>query len=166
MSKRAKIIAVSTMSSGFIVLALFLAHATQPRVLALDTTPDGTALCVVQECNWSPCEWFTTYFVYQKPGGKWLSYYFDHEAGYWGHMDVTLDTNAHTAFFHRGSKPTITFDWLTENYTSHRTSWTLPDGTRTNGWKDTNAPSPMPARWSPPFQYFLEKNAVKPDHSP
>jgi hypothetical protein len=149
MSKRAKVIMYSVAVTLLVALVLFAAHVAQPRIVAQVITPDGTALCVVQECNWNLAEWFTTYFVYRKPDSGWFSFPFDHEDSYWGSARVMLDTNSHTAVIYRGSSPTIRFDWLTESYTSHRISWTLPDGTRTNGWLVTNAPAPMPAGWNP-----------------
>lgn len=157
MSKRAKIIMGSIAAIGLIALALFAVHVAQPRIVAQAITPDGTALCVVQECNRSLGEWFTTYFVYRKPGSGWFSFHFNHEDRYWGGARVTLDTNSHTAVFYRGSSPAIRFDWLTERYTSYRISWALPDGTRTNGWTVTNAPRPMPAGWSPPISKYSQE---------
>ncbi len=120
-----------------VAVVAFLAHIAHPRIVARAVTPDGTELCIVQECNWDP-EMFATSFVYHKPGSRWRWFYYDHQDGYWGSARVKLDTNANVAVFYRGGSPAVTFRWDSEIYTLHRLSRTL-----------TNAPENLPANWTP-----------------
>ena len=120
-------------------VGLFLHHISSPRVIARAVAPDGTEMCVVQQCNWS-AEPFTTSFVYRRPGSTWGWFYFDHQDLYWGSSRVALDTNAGVAVFYRGRAPAITFAWPTEIYTTHRWNRTM-----------TGAQSRLSAGWSPPL---------------
>jgi hypothetical protein len=118
-------------------VGLFLDHISGPRVVARAVAPDGTEMCVVQQCNWS-AEPFTTSFVYRRPGSTWGRFYFDHQDDYWGSSRVVLDTNRGVAVFYRESSPAVTFAWATETYTMHRWSRTM-----------TGAQWQLPAGWSP-----------------
>ncbi len=118
-------------------VGMFLHHISGPRVVARALAPDGTEMCVVQQCNWS-AEPFTTSFVYRRPGGTWGRFYFDHQDDYWRSSRVSLDTNGRVAVFYRGSSPAVTFAWATETYTMHRWSRTM-----------TGAQWQLPAGWTP-----------------
>ena len=98
--------------------------------------PDGTDMCIVQQCNWD-AELFTTSFVYKKPGADWKRFYYDHQDWYWGRGYASLDTNAKAAVFYRGRSPAVTFSWDTETYMLHR--WNRP----------STEPDLMPLGWSP-----------------
>ena len=117
--------------------ALFIRHISVPRVVGRAVAPDGTEMCVVQQCNWN-AEPFTTSFVYRRPGTNWGWFYFDHEDWYWGVSGVSLDTNNAVAVFYRGGSPAVTFAWATEIYTLHRWGRTL-----------TGAQERLPSGWSP-----------------
>ncbi len=34
-------------------IVLFIHHIGHPRIIARATAPDGTEMCIVQQCNWS-----------------------------------------------------------------------------------------------------------------
>jgi hypothetical protein len=121
---------------------LFCWHIRVPRIVARAVTPDGIEMCIVQQCNWSP-EPFTTSFVYRKPGTGWRWFYYDHQDNYWGGGRVLLDTNTHVAVFYRGSSPTVTFAWDKEIYTLQRINRTL-----------TNAQEQLPAGWTPQMSVY------------
>lgn len=135
---------VGTFIVGMVTIALLVRHIAHPRVVARVVAPDGTELCIVQECNWSP-ELFTSSFVYHKPGSEWRWFYYDHEDDYWGSARVMLDTNAHVASFYRGKVPAVTFDWDSEVYTLHRWSRIL-----------TNAQEQMPVGWTPQMSVYSD----------
>jgi len=120
-----------------VVVGSSIRHISTPRVVGRAVAPDGTEMCIVQECNWS-AEPFTTSFVYRRPGGQWGRFYFDHQDIYWGRSRVSLDTNAQRAVFYRGGSPAVTFSWPSETYTMHRWNRTM-----------TGAQWQMPAGWSP-----------------
>ena len=61
-----------------VVVGSCVRHISAPRVVGRAVAPDGTEMCIVQECNWS-AEPFTTSFVYRRPGGQWGRFYFDHK---------------------------------------------------------------------------------------
>lgn len=145
MSKRTAIILGSVFAGGGVVVAMLVSHIAHPRIVGRAVTPDGTELCIVQECNWGP-ELFTTSFVYHKPGTEWRRFYYDHQDDYWGSARVTLDTNTRVAVFYRGSSPAVTFHWDSEIYTMHRWSRTL-----------TNAQWQMPAGWSPQMPVYTTR---------
>ena len=98
-----------------LLLGLLVRHIDGPRIVVSATAPDGTEMCIVQQCNWEG-EPFTTSFVYRKPGGPWGWIYYDHQDWYWWKGQVTLDTNRTTAIFYRDGKVTAEFDWSTEGY--------------------------------------------------
>lgn len=112
-------------------------HLSAARIVGRAVAPDGTEMCLVQECNWSP-ELFTTAFVHRRPGGQWMREYYDHQDSYWGRSRVSVDTNAQQAVFYRGSSPAVTFNWVNETYILHR-------------WNRTNSGGqwPMPEGWTP-----------------
>ena len=112
-------------------------HMSGPRIVGRAVAPDGTEMCLVQECNWS-AEPFTTSFVYRRPEGRWGRFYFDHQDTYWGSSRSTVDTNAQRAVFYRGDSPAVTFAWTTETYTMHRWNRTM-----------TGAQWQVPPGWSP-----------------
>ena len=130
--------------AGLAAAAMFVAHIAHPRIVARALAPDGTELCIVQECNWSP-EMFTTSFVYHKPGVEWRRFYYDHQDVYWGSARASLDTNAHVVVFYRGSSPAVTFAWDAEVYTMHRWNRTL-----------TNAQWQMPTEWTPQMSVWSQ----------
>ena len=140
MSNRTKIILVTSVA-GLVTAALgvraFLRHISAPRIVARATSSGGVEMCIVQQCNWS-AEPFTTSFVYRKPGADWGWFYYSHEDWYWGASRVSVDTNASSAVFYRGSSPAVTFAWATETYTLHRWNRTL-----------TGAQLRLPKGWSP-----------------
>src|SRR4051812_3764810 len=116
--------------------AFFVLHISRPRVVGRAVAPDGTEMCIVQQCNWN-AEPFTTSFVYRRPGARWSRFYYDHQDGVWLNSRASVDTNAGVAVFYRGSAPAVTFDWRTETYTMHRwnrtmtgSQWQMPDGWR------------------------------------
>lgn len=129
----------------FAASAMFLVHIAHPRVVGRAVTPDGVEACIVQECNWGP-ELFTTSFVYHKPGLEWRRFYYDHQDIYWGTARATLDTNAHVAVFYRGRSPAVTFHWDSEIYRMHRWNRTL-----------TNAQWQMPASWNPDLPVYAHQ---------
>ena len=94
----------------------WVARATVPRVLGRAVAPDGTEMCVVQEFNWSP-EPFTTSFVVRKPPGRWGRFYYDHQDNYWGQSKAILDPTTQTAVFYRDGAPAVTFGWATSTCT-------------------------------------------------
>ena len=59
-----------------VVSVLFMRHVGGPRVVAHAVAPDGTEMCIVQQCNWN-AEPFTTSFVFRKPGAEWRRFYYD-----------------------------------------------------------------------------------------
>ena len=143
MSKRTIIIIGSIVIVGCIAAVILgVVHISHPRIVGRAVTPDGTELCIVQECNWSP-ELFTTSFVYRKPGTEWRRFYYDHEDDYWGIASATLNTNARVAVFYRGNSLAVTFHWDTEIYTMHRWNRTL-----------TNAQWNMSATWTPQMSVY------------
>jgi len=118
-------------------IAIFIIHISVPRVVGRAVAPDGTEMCIVQQCNWNP-EPFTTSFVFRKPGSNWCWFYFDHQDWYWGASRATLDTNNQIAVFYRGNTPAVTFAWMKEIYTLHRWNRTL-----------TGAQEQLPVNWTP-----------------
>jgi hypothetical protein len=121
---------------GMVLLALWLAHALSPRIVAHAVTPDGVEACVLQKFNGGG-EPFTTSFVFRKPGGPWKWFYYDHQDWYWGSGRVALDTTSNIIVIFRGKDPAITFDWNQELYTLHRRHQQMRD------------PSSKPTDWSP-----------------
>ena len=121
MPKRTAIILSIALVAAFVAIWMFIAHVANPRIIGRAVTPDGTELCIVQEFNWNP-ELFTTSFVYHRPGIEWRRFYYDHQDIYWGGARVKLDTNSQIAVFYRGNVPAITFHWDSEIYTMHRRS--------------------------------------------
>jgi len=117
--------------------ALFVKHIRVPRVVGRAVAPDGTEMCIVQQCNWN-AEPFTTSFVYCRPGTDWGWFYFDHQDWYWSTSRASLDTSNQVAVFYRDGSPAVTFAWTREIYTLHRWSRTL-----------TGAQERLPAGWSP-----------------
>ena len=108
-----------------------------PRVVGRAVSPEGIQMCIVQRWNLWEDPFFSTKFVYRKPGGSWKDFYYHHEDDFWGHSTVKLDTNSHTAVFYRTNAAAVTFDYLTETYIMHR-------------WKRTSSePSTAGAEWSP-----------------
>jgi hypothetical protein len=118
-------------------ISLFIRHISVPRVVGRAVAPDGTEMCIVQECNWD-AEPFTTSFVYRKPGTDWSWFYFDHQDWYWGASRTSFDITNRVAVFYRGGWPAVTFAWETETYTLHRWNRTL-----------TGAQGRLPVGWSP-----------------
>jgi hypothetical protein len=141
---RTQIIFIVSVFVVLVLSVLFVRHVGGPRVVARVVAPDGTEMCIVQQCNWN-AEPFTTSFVYRKPGAGWRRFYYDHQDDYWGSGRASLDTNARVAVFYRGSSPAVTFAWATETYTLHR-------------WRriDTD-PDQMPTGWSPKMSVFSER---------
>jgi hypothetical protein len=137
MRVRARIILGTVVGTLVVGVSSCVHHISSPRVVGRAVAPDGTEMCIVQECNWSP-EPFTTSFVYRRPGGTWGRFYFDHQDIYWASSRVSLDTNAGVSVFYRGASRTITFAWATETYTMHRWSRTI-----------TGAQWQLPAGWTP-----------------
>ena len=137
MQVRARIILGIMATVVVVVVGSCVRHISAPRLVGRAVAPDGTEMCIVQECNWS-AEPFTTSFVYRRPGGEWGRFYFDHQDTYWGRSRVSLDTNAQRAVFYRGGSPAVTFSWPSETYTMHRWNRTM-----------TGAQWQMPAGWSP-----------------
>jgi hypothetical protein len=123
----------------------FVHHISSPRIVARAVTSDGAELCIVQQCNWSP-EPFTTSFIYRKPGSEWRRFYYDHQDTYWGTGRISLDTNAHVAVVYRGGSPAVTFYWDSEIYTMHRWNRTL-----------TNAQWKMSATWTPQMSVYSDR---------
>ncbi|HYT59256.1 MAG TPA: hypothetical protein VEL06_03745 [Haliangiales bacterium] len=137
MRVRARIIPGIGAVALIVSAALFLRHIGAPRVVGRAVAPDGTEMCIVQQCNWN-AEPFTTSFVYRTPGKPWGRFYYDHQDSYWGHSRVSVDTNAGIAVFYRGGSPAVTFAWATETYTMHRWNRTV-----------TGAQWQLPVGWSP-----------------
>lgn len=142
---RRTVIILGGIFSVVAAVGMFVVHIARPRVIARAVTPDGTELCIVQECNWS-MEPFTTSFVYHKPGTEWRWFYYDHQDIYWGSARATIDTNAHVAIFYRDSSPAVTFHWDSEIYILHRWSRTL-----------TNALCQMASGWTPQMSVYSHK---------
>jgi hypothetical protein len=137
---RGRVMSIWIVAAAFVTVLLLLVaarHFGRSRVIASAVAPDGTEMCMVQQCNWGP-ELFTTSFVYRKPGANWGRFYYDHEDGYWRTSRVVLHTNNATAMFYRDEAPAVTFRWETETYTLHRFDRTL-----------TGAQFSLPAGWSP-----------------
>jgi hypothetical protein len=134
-----RLLVVIAVSMALVLLGgvLFVRHISKPRVVGRAMAPDGTEMCVVQQCNWD-AEPFTTSFVYRRPGGPWGWFYFDHQDLYWGKSRVSLDTNKGVAVFYRGNSPAVTFAWATETYTMHRWARTM-----------TGAQWQLPPNWNP-----------------
>lgn len=105
-------------------VALFLSQISRPRIVGRAVAPDGTEMCVVQQCNWN-AEPFTTSFVYRKPGTSWRRFWYDHQDTYWGSSRAAINTNTGVAVFYRDTAPAVTFSWASETYTLHRRSRTL-----------------------------------------
>jgi len=137
MRVRARIILGFSAVAFVVLVALFVRHVSVPRVVGRAVAPDGTEMCIVQQCNWE-AEPFTTSFVYRKPGADWGWFYFDHQDWYWGESRPSLDISNQVAVFYRGGSPAVTFAWDTETYTLHRWHRTL-----------TGAQERLPAAWSP-----------------
>jgi hypothetical protein len=121
--------------------ALFMRKLMGLRVVCQAVTPDGIEMCIVQKLNYDPPfdlePWFSTRFVYRKPGGAWKGFYYHHQDDFWGRSRVLLDTNAQRAIFYRTNGPAVTFDWATKTYIMHR-------------WKRTNTePEQMSGKWCP-----------------
>jgi hypothetical protein len=127
--------------AGLAVLALWLAQALSPRIVARVVTPDGVEACLLQKFNYSG-EPFTTSFVFHKPGGPWKWFYYDHQDWYWGSAHVVLNTTSNEMVIYRGKDRAITFDWNKELYTLHRRNDRRDD------------PSSLPAGWSPAAEGF------------
>ena len=123
--------------AALLSLALLVRHLGRPRVITKAVTLDGTEMCLIQQCNWGP-ELFTTSFVYRKSDANWGRFYYNHEDSYWRTGRVVLDTNMAVAIFYRDKKPAVTFQWDTETYTLHRFDRTL-----------TGAQFNLPAGWTP-----------------
>jgi hypothetical protein len=144
MSRRTKIIIASSAALLIAVTVLFIRHLDGPRVVGRAVAPDGTEMCIVQQCNWN-AELFTTSFVYRKPGTSWRRFYYDHQDDYWGRASASLDSDTRVAVFYRGSSPAVTFAWATETYFLHR-------------WRRTDKePDQMPVGWSPQMSAFSER---------
>src|SRR6185503_15462799 len=94
--RRTKIIVAGIIITLVAAVALFLWHIDGPRVVARAVAPDGTEMCIVQQCNWN-AELFTTSFVYGKPGTGWRRFYYDHEDGYWWHAWTSVDPDMRIA---------------------------------------------------------------------
>jgi len=94
-------------------------------------------MCIVQEFNWSP-ELFTTSFVYRRPQNPWFWFYFDHQDSYWSHGQVSMHPAEKKAIFYRAGSPAVTFAWDRETYTLHRWNRTL-----------VGAQGRLPEGWSP-----------------
>ena len=124
-----------------IFLTLVGRYINRPRIIVSAMAPDGTEMCIVQQCNWS-AEIFTTSFVYRKPGKPWGWFYYDHQDWYWGSGRFVVDTNLTTAVFYRDDKVTVEFDWTTETY-HLRPKRTLTGAQR---W--------LPAGWSPSMSIY------------
>lgn len=137
MRVRVRIIFILAAVALIVSVGLVLHHVDGPRIVGRALAADGTEMCIVQQCNWGP-EPFTTSFVYRRSGGSWGRFYFDHQDSYWDRSRVVLDTNAGVAVFYRGNSPAVTFSWATETYTMHRWSRTM-----------TGAQWQLPADWSP-----------------
>ena len=135
MRVRARIIFAAVAVVLAVAGGLFLFHISMPRIVGRAIAPDGTEMCIVQQCNWST-EMFTTSFVYRRPGGDWRWFYFDHQDGYWGSSTVSLDSDREAAVFYQGDAPAVTFAWRTDTYTLHRWSRTITGAQRQlpNGW--------------------------------
>jgi hypothetical protein len=124
-----------------ILLVMFLAgRILGQRVVSRAVAPDGTEMCVVQRFV-GLGDIFHTTFVFRRLGGIWQAYYHNHEDwSFWRGGGVTLDPSNHVAVFYRDHAPAITFNWVTEVYTSHRRNG---NDTRTKPtWE-------MPAEWKP-----------------
>ena len=120
-----------------VVLTVLSRYVTGPRVVGRAVTPEGIEMCVVQRLNWGEDPFFSTRFIYRKPGGVWKGFYYHHEDDFWSRSRATLDTNTQTAVFYRNNKPAITFAWRREEYVMHRR-------------KDTNTePWTMESKWCP-----------------
>lgn len=119
------------------MMGWLVGHLGAARVVGRAVAPDGTEMCLVQECNWSP-ELFTTAFVYRKPAGPWIRHYYDHQDRYWGRSRVSIDTNAQQAIFYRGGSAAVSFNWASETYVLHR--WNRTETSRQ--WQ-------MPVGWTP-----------------
>ncbi|MBI4657853.1 MAG: hypothetical protein HY735_03205 [Verrucomicrobia bacterium] len=121
-----------------VLLVILVPLAGRPRVVQCVVTPAGVEMCVRQKCNWGLEGWFTTDFVYRKPGSAWGWFYYDHQdSSRWRSNKVTIDTNANVAVFYRNGVPAITFAWETETFTLHRMNRTLvgPQARNPPGWE-------------------------------
>ena len=130
---------VAVVASG-----LLLHRITPPRVIGRAVAPDGTEMCIVQQFNWS-AEFFTTSFVYRRPGQPWGWFYYDHQDGYWGSSRASLDPKTQVAVFYRRGAPAITFRWDTETYTMHRWNRTM-----------TGAQRQLGRDWSPQLSVYSQ----------
>jgi hypothetical protein len=134
------IVAVVTFLVVSYVVISFLWHVDKPRIVARAVSPDGVEMCIEQELgDWSDFPFFTTRFVFRKPGTNWGWFYYDHEDDYWRTSRVVLDTNSKTAVFYRKDAKVVTFQWDAEIYLLHRWRWGAITG----------AQSYLPTGWEP-----------------
>ena len=132
------LLTLSVVAAVMIVGAAWAVYrVTVPRLVGRVVAPDGTEMCVVQQFNWDP-EPFTTSFVFRKPPGRWRWRYYDHQDDYWGRSSAVLDMTTRTAVFYRGGKPAVTFAWETSTYTLHR-----------RGRVEVGPGTPLPEGWTP-----------------
>src|SRR5438046_2788393 len=125
MRVRTQILWVVVIVAAVIGIGLLPRAILGPRILARALAPDGTEMYMVQESSWKELPWFTTSFVYRKPGGAWGRFYYHHEDNYWSGGRVAIDTNAGVAVFYRRGSPAVTFAWGPDPYTMHRWNRTM-----------------------------------------
>ena len=131
--------------AALVVVVVVVRHISGSRIIASAITSDGVEMCIVQEFNWSP-ELFTTSFVYRKPQSSWSWFYYDHQDSYWGKGRASLDASEKRAVFYRGTSPAVTFMLDSETYTLHRWNRTL-----------TGAQAQMPVTWSPQMSTYAAR---------
>ena len=127
------------MGTGLVLVAIAILSVVgiaSPRIIGRAVAPEGVELCVLQRFNWFDDPFFTTSFVFQKPGQPWKWFYYNHEDDYWGRARMALDTNLHQLVVYGKGSPTIRFEWEPELYSA-----------RGGGMRDN--PSAKPASWSP-----------------
>jgi hypothetical protein len=139
MPKRTAMVLLGVIIAGFSATALFAAHIWLPRVVARAVTPNGMELYIVQQPDGA---WFTTSFVYHKPGAEWRRVLCDHEADYWGNMRVRFDPSAHVVVFYHGGSPEVAFSWDTESCGSIDSNGVFTAYRHLPPWR-------MPASWTP-----------------
>jgi len=123
------------------VVGKLVIRIARPRAVAQAAVPNAIEFRVVQKFNWSG-EPFTTACYYQKPGGLWGWFYYDHEDDYWESGTAQVDPVAKRISIVRDGNVTVTFDWESETYQK----WSKGRVER----EIKGAQSWMPNGWQPP----------------
>jgi hypothetical protein len=142
MTQRRQLALVAAILPPLAALGLSIARLAVPRVITYAVTSDGTEFCVLQTCNWSPAEPFTTSAYYRKPDGNWGWFYYDHEDSYWGHARADIDNATKRISILRDGKLTATFDWEPSRFRLLRADFPERDVVGAQKW--------MPSGWDIP----------------